>query len=240
MTSYVQYEGVRIAVNDDGSVVTSGSIGGNAGAGNAVTSVDGGLATIGTTTDLATANTLIGRIKALIALFPTALGQGTKAGSLSVTLASDQGELAVGDGTNAVSVSTSEADAASNTLNRLRIAADHKVFNGTTWDRQRTPNVFKYIGAVAVTAGTPVAIWTPATGKKFRLMGYSLFSGGTTTIYLKDATTNIMSVFTGSSVQTVVSPNLGNGYISAVANNVLNADVSATTTVWGYVFGTEE
>ncbi len=34
------------------------------------------------------------------------------------------------------------------------------------------PIVFKPIKAVAITAGTPVAVWTPATGKRFRLLGF--------------------------------------------------------------------
>lgn len=44
----------------------------------------------------------------------------------------------VTDGTNEVSVSTSGADAASNTSNRLAVAAWLWGFNGTSWDRIRT------------------------------------------------------------------------------------------------------
>ena len=36
--------------------------------------------------------------------------------------------------------------------------------------------VFKRIPATAITAGTPLAVWTPTSGKKFRLMGYTLGS----------------------------------------------------------------
>ena len=46
------------------------------------------------TTDASTANTVIGRLKALIALLPAALGRTTMAGSLSVTVASDQANVA--------------------------------------------------------------------------------------------------------------------------------------------------
>ncbi len=34
------------------------------------------------------------------------------------------------------------------------------------------PVVCKTIAAVAVTANTPVAVWTPVAGNKFRLLGF--------------------------------------------------------------------
>src|SRR6266446_7749395 len=33
-------------------------------------------------------------------------------------------------------------------------------------------HIFKPIKAVAITAGTPVAVWTPTTGTRFRLLGF--------------------------------------------------------------------
>ena len=57
------------------------------------TSVDGGHATLGTTTDLATANTVIGRLKALLAAITG--GSKTGANSVSVVLASDQTAIPV-------------------------------------------------------------------------------------------------------------------------------------------------
>src|SRR6266702_3676712 len=32
--------------------------------------------------------------------------------------------------------------------------------------------VFKPIKAVSITAATPIAVWTPTTGKRFRLLGF--------------------------------------------------------------------
>src|SRR6185312_5484342 len=49
------------------------------------------------------------------------------------------------------------------------------LFNGATYDRPRAPLVFKTLSAVVITSGT--TIWTPATGKKFRLMGLWLTQG---------------------------------------------------------------
>lgn len=61
---------------------------------NAATSqADGHSASIGATTDASTANTVIGRLKALIALLPASLGQKTMANSLAVAIASDQSVL---------------------------------------------------------------------------------------------------------------------------------------------------
>lgn len=61
--------------------------------GVAVTSVDGGLASIGAAGDTAATPTVIGRLVALLARLPATLGQKTGAASLSVVLASDQGVL---------------------------------------------------------------------------------------------------------------------------------------------------
>jgi hypothetical protein len=113
------------------------------------------------------------------------------------------------------------------------------LYNGSTWDRGRTPLIFKPFQQ-AVVAGTPAAIWTPQSGKKFRLMGYTL--GVITTlaaILLKDAGAEILRL-RHTADGAVASPPMGNGILSAAANNALQVDVSASTTVIGYVFGTEE
>jgi hypothetical protein len=63
--------------------------------------------------------------------------RGDVTNGLDVDVTRVQGTVAVGDGTNAVSVSTAAADAVANTSNRIRTAAALHVFNGTTWDRVR-------------------------------------------------------------------------------------------------------
>lgn len=61
------------------------------------------------------------------------------------------------------------------------------VYNGTSWDRQRTPTVFKTLSAVVITSETTV--WTPTSGKKFRLMGFCLTQGvATGAVTFKDNT----------------------------------------------------
>jgi hypothetical protein len=115
------------------------------------------------------------------------------------------------------------------------------VYNGNTISRARAPTVFKTLNAVAIT--TETTIWTPAAGKKFRLMGYVL-SGGTVmgNVILRDNTAgaiiNIAPIGTIGAV--VTTPDLGNGVLSAAANNVLTATGASTQTLSGFVFGTEE
>lgn len=58
---------------------------------------DGSDVAQGTTTDAATANTVIGRLKKLVSLLPAALGQTTMAASLPVVISSDQSAVVVND-----------------------------------------------------------------------------------------------------------------------------------------------
>ncbi len=50
------------------------------------------------------------------------------------------------------------------------------------------PFVFKPIKAVAITAGTPVAVWTPASGKRFRLLGFCVVPTVAASVLFEDAT----------------------------------------------------
>lgn len=120
-------------------------------------------------------------------------------------------------------------------------AAYLAVLNGTSWDRMRTPQIFIPLNAVSVAA--EVTIWTPAAGKKFRLMGYVLESGTIGgNVLLKDNTagTTIHIVPFGAANGVITSPPMGNGQLSAAANNVLTATGTATQTLSGTLFGTEE
>lgn len=114
-------------------------------------------------------------------------------------------------------------------------------FNGQTLLRTRTPG--KFISLNGVSIATETTVWTPAAGKRFRLMGYNLSSTGAQNIVLKDNTagTTIL-VIPGITIgQLMVSPDsMGNGILSAAANNVLTANAGGTNAVSGYFFGTEE
>ncbi len=114
-------------------------------------------------------------------------------------------------------------------------------FNGATWDRTRTPTVYK---TVSLTAGTTeTTIWTPASGKKFRLMGFILTPGAATTLTFKDNTAGTTIFVTRGTTDTpIVVPSgaLGNGIKSGAADRVLTVTRGTSATLDGVVFGTEE
>ncbi len=100
--------------------------------------------------------------------------------------------------------------------------------------------------AVASASGN-TALWTPATGKKFRLMRYCismsgqaiLAVGGLLTVKLTDGATDIaqnwrffVPALSVGAIGGVFSPwvDLGNGILSGAANNVLNINLSAALT----------
>ncbi|MGH7747190.1 MAG: hypothetical protein ACREQ5_20900 [Candidatus Dormibacteria bacterium] len=125
-------------------------------------------------------------------------------------------------------------------------------FNGASFDRVRIPVIFKTIAATA--AGlTPV--WTPAAGKSFRLMGYSISVAGTLAatgvqlIQLRDGAATIIQ--RQNATVTITTPtddshmgvDLGQGILSAAPNNVLNINLGtamASGEVDINVWGTEE
>ncbi|MGI8467733.1 MAG: hypothetical protein ACR2N3_04705 [Pyrinomonadaceae bacterium] len=107
------------------------------------------------------------------------------------------------------------------------------------FDAVRTVKVFKPLTAVSIAA--EAAVWTPAAGKKFRLMGGVITTSVAGNITFKDNTagTTIMVVPVTAGVPVVIPP-MGNGILSAAANNVLTAIGPAASTFSGTLFGTEE
>lgn len=131
-------------------------------------------------------------------------------------------------------------------------------WNGASQDRLRTPTKFNTAQA---TASGDTAVWTPAGGKKFRLMRYQIevtdnatqTTPGVITILLRDATTATAfahdvyvpssALDTNGQLYTSGWQDLGNGFLSAAANNVLNCNLSAALTAGNVrvrVAGTEE
>jgi hypothetical protein len=117
-------------------------------------------------------------------------------------------------------------------------------FNGQSVSRLRSPGKFIPLNAVGI--ATETTIWTPAAGRKFRLMGYVLTSGTAAgNVVLKDNTagTSLPIILPFSAVgQTiaVLPPGMGNGILSATAGNLLTATGVATQTLSGYLIGCEE
>jgi hypothetical protein len=132
--------------------------------------------------------------------------------------------------------------------------------DGTTVTNLRTPSTFK---TVTATASGNTALWTPTSGKKFRLMGLlveltadaTLAAAATFHITLQDTaaamnlgwsarvgTTGATTTTTANIIEAGWS-DFGNGFLSAAANNVLNLNLSAALTagvVRATAFGTEE
>lgn len=109
-----------------------------------------------------------------------------------------------------------------------------------SWEALRTPKVFKPLSAVVIT--TETTIWTPASGKKFRLMGFVITQGvATGDVTLKDNTggTTIL-VIPATPTGQPLPFGMGNGILSAAVNNVLTATGASTETISGFVYGTEE
>lgn len=127
-------------------------------------------------------------------------------------------------------------------LGQARVTAN--LFNGATWDRQRTPAIFKQV-STAATGST--ALWTPAAGKKFRLMGYRIcVTALAKAAAAADLVINLLDAAAGIGQSTPVTIpvaaagnglimdsgwiDLGNGILSALANNVLNLNLSFALT----------
>jgi hypothetical protein len=129
------------------------------------------------------------------------------------------------------------ADAASNPTTPL-VGAALLGFNGTTWDRLRTPTTYKALAAVAI--GSIATVWTPASGKKFRLMGGSISVSAAVSILFEDNAAGATIIqLPKLAVDTPYNFDLGNGILSAAANNVLKATSSGAANVTGYLYGCE-
>lgn len=109
------------------------------------------------------------------------------------------------------------------------------------WDRLRTCTTFK---TVTATASGDTALWTPATGHKFRLMRFRIevtadaatAGGAEIDIVLRDSTTALaaaMSLFVPAAGGTTIGNistgwiDWANGYVSTTNNNALNVNLSA-------------
>lgn len=110
-------------------------------------------------------------------------------------------------------------------------------YNGSGWDRARTPTVFKPFAPGSISSET--TIWTPAAGKKFRLMGIVVYASTAATFLVKDNTAGTTILAFGANTNGICIP-LGNGILSAAANNVLTITPGGAATVQGTAFGTEE
>ena len=102
------------------------------------------------------------------------------------------------------------------------------------------PNVFKSVDALAVSS--EATVWTPASGKKFRLMG-GIFSiiGAAGNVALKDGSSgSTIWILPNVVIGTPIYFTLGDGILSTAANNLLRASGAALQVLNGTVWGREE
>jgi len=105
-------------------------------------------------------------------------------------------------------------------------------------------DTFKVIDATAVTAGNPAIVWTPASGKTVRLLGWFLSSSAAAALEFQDsgaAGTVIAQtpLLAAAGIHNSRS-DLGKGIPLAGADNTLKVNVTTNSTVSGMVFGREE
>lgn len=152
------------------------------------------------------------------------------------------------------------ADAVANPTT-VDLATLQLAYNGATWDRQRTPASFHNTGGAGVTAAGSTGVWTPAAGKKFRLMRYiiqitgdaTVAAAGRVLVRWMDGAVSMgtgvlawvpnVALNNGSVIWSTGWVDLGNGYLSVAANNLLNLDLSVALTagaVSALAIGTEE
>lgn len=119
-------------------------------------------------------------------------------------------------------------------------------YNGTKLDMVRVATGYKPQDGVSI--GTEATIWTPLAGRKFRVMGYHLYSDPAGKIMLRDMRAGYTpGAATGSAGIITIVPsgsntfvNFGQGYLASGANNVLTASGITNALLYGVVFGTEE
>jgi hypothetical protein len=84
-----------------------------------------------------------------------------------------------------------------------------------------------------------LAVWTPATGKRFRICGFTVFSSTETIFTLLDEAAIIYMGSVAAKTSSVVALP-AQGYASTTENNKLNIKTSVEGALTVCVYGTEE
>ena len=145
-------------------------------------------------------------------------------------------------GANLVDALT-DADALANDVGVITHAREY-AYGGASWDRVRTPKIFKSFASTAITAGTGITLWTPTSGKKFRLLGCAIsYSAAAQLIFGDNAVGTVIlrsPTLAAAGIFILGAADLGNGILSAAANNVLKLDATGSANAAGAVWGVEE
>jgi hypothetical protein len=239
-------------------VDTAGNIGISSGSGTFnenLTQVGGAAVALGQSTMAAALPVAIASNQSTVRIDPTGTTTQPVSGNVGVTGTPNVNLSQVGGTSVAVGPPTDGSVASTSSI---PVVNYNKLLNGATWDNARTPNIFK---TGTATANGNTTLWTPASGKKFRLMGIVVVAvtgqstqtvGGNFEITLTDSGTAIglgWSLLVPSvalaNVSDTIFPaaDLKNGYLSTTANNVLQVNLSAGMVAGECrvtVYGTEE
>jgi hypothetical protein len=171
----------------------------------------------------------------------SAYTSGTITATMQATVSADSAETIVNANVTAdseLSAAAALADATSNPTTSM-IGANLLGWNGATWDRVRV-QTFR-VDVATVTINSIATVWTPTSGKKFRLLGGSISVSAAASVLFED---NAAAAFVFRTpkllADTPYNFDLGNGKLSATTNNVLKATGSANCTLVGTLYGTEE
>ena len=100
---------------------------------------------------------------------------------------------------------------------------------------------FIQLDAVSITHATPVDVYTPTSGKKFRILGYNISTTVAGAIQFEDTTgVEVLRTPLLLAAAPFASGDMGNGYLSTAANNHLFLDVTVTGVVSGWIGICEE
>ena len=104
-------------------------------------------------------------------------------------------------------------------------------------------STFKMIDANGITAGSEETVWTPQSGSRIRLLGWSLSASAAAALEFQDSA-SAGTVIAQTPLLAIAgvhdSPDLGDGILLSAADGTLKLDVTATATISGMVWGIEE
>lgn len=114
-------------------------------------------------------------------------------------------------------------------------------YNGATGDLVRVQSFRVDLNAVSITS--IATVWTPTSGKKFRLMGGSISVSAACSVLFEDnsaGAANFVWRTPKLAADTPYNFDLGNGKLSAAINQLLKATSSAAAAITGTLYGVEE
>jgi hypothetical protein len=134
------------------------------------------------------------------------------------------------------------SDTNSSTQSLQSVGAYGLNFTGTNWERVRGTKLYKYQEFNTLSNAGTFTVWTPASGKKFRLMGISISSSAASRLLVKDGASGSIIVYYQTSAADTKVYDFGQGFLSNAANNVLEIlnSSGATVDVRATAWGTEE